>query len=146
MRVSRLKTGMCMMTTSNGNNFRVTSLLCGELTGHRLIPRKRPVTRSFDVFSDRRLNKRLNKQSWAVDFRPHHAHYDAILMRSVCSGRRLRWTFIVRVWISTLVTYANVPFSHGAIDYSELNWLESCYMSCWDSSLRFLETPLNNMV
>ena len=28
-----------MMTWSNGNIFEVTSLLCGELTGHRLIPR-----------------------------------------------------------------------------------------------------------
>ena len=28
-----------MMTSSNGNIFRVTSLLCGEFTGHRLIPR-----------------------------------------------------------------------------------------------------------
>ena len=27
-------------------------------------PSQRPMTRSFDVFSDLRLNKRLNKQSW----------------------------------------------------------------------------------
>ena len=27
-------------------------------------PAQRPVTRSFDVFFDQRLNKRLNKQSW----------------------------------------------------------------------------------
>ena len=31
---------------------------------HRWIPLTRPVTRSFDVFVDLRLNKRLNKQSW----------------------------------------------------------------------------------
>ena len=30
----------------------------------RWIPRTKPVTRSFDVFFDLRLNKRLNKQSW----------------------------------------------------------------------------------
>ena len=30
----------------------------------RLIPTQRPVTRSFDVFFDLRLNKRLSKQSW----------------------------------------------------------------------------------
>ena len=49
-----------MMTSSNGNIFRVTGHLCGEITGHRW----RPVTRSFDVSFDLRLNKRLSKQSW----------------------------------------------------------------------------------
>ena len=50
-------------TSSNGNIFRVTGILRGEFTGHRWIPRTRPVTRSFDVFFDLRLNKRLSKQS-----------------------------------------------------------------------------------
>ena len=31
--------------------FRVTGLLYGEFTGHRWIPRTRPVTRSFDVLN-----------------------------------------------------------------------------------------------
>ena len=54
-----------MMTSSNGNILRVTVYSCGEFTGHRWIPRtQRPVTRSFDVFFDLRLNKRLSKQSW----------------------------------------------------------------------------------
>ena len=53
-----------MMTSSNGNIFRVTGHLCGEFNGPRWIPRKRPVTRSFDVFFDLRPNKRLSKQSW----------------------------------------------------------------------------------
>ena len=44
-----------MMTSSNGNIFRVP----GEF------PAQRPVTRSFDVFFDLRLNKRLSKQSWS---------------------------------------------------------------------------------
>ena len=51
-----------MMTSSNGNIFRVTGPLCGEFTGHRWIPSQRPVTRSFGVFFDLRLNKRLSKQ------------------------------------------------------------------------------------
>ena len=53
-----------MMTSSSGNIFRVTDHLFGEFTGPRWIPRKRPVTRSFDVFFDLRLNKRSSKQSW----------------------------------------------------------------------------------
>ena len=41
----------------------------------------RPVTRSFDVFFDLRLNKRLTKQSWGWWFEtPLDAHYDAIVM------------------------------------------------------------------
>ena len=53
-----------MMTSSNGNNFRVTGPLCGEFTGPGEFPTQRPVTRSFDVFFDLRLNKRLSKQPW----------------------------------------------------------------------------------
>ena len=53
-----------MMTSSNGNIFRVTSPLCGEFTGPGEVPTQRPVTRSFDVFFDLCLNKRLNKQPW----------------------------------------------------------------------------------
>ena len=52
------------MTSANGNIFRVTGHLCGVFPGPRWIPTQRPVTRSFDVFFDRRLNKRLIKQSW----------------------------------------------------------------------------------
>ena len=53
-----------MMTSSNGNIFRVTGPLCGEFTGPGEFPTQRPVTRSFDVFFDLRLNKPLSKQSW----------------------------------------------------------------------------------
>ena len=57
----RPETLIYMMTSSNGNIFRVSDHLCGE-SGE--FPTQRPVTRSFDVFFDLRLNKRLNKQSW----------------------------------------------------------------------------------
>ena len=50
-----------MMTSSNGNIFRV---IVGEFTGPGEFPTQRPVTRSFDVFFDLRLNKRLSKQPW----------------------------------------------------------------------------------
>ena len=67
----RLKSMRCwfgsfpiMITSSNGNIFRVTGPLCGEVTGPGEFPTQRPVTRSFDVFFDLRLNKPLFKQSW----------------------------------------------------------------------------------
>ena len=50
------------MTSSNGTIFRVTGPLCGQFTGSGEFPAQRPVTRSFDVFFDLRLNKRLSKQ------------------------------------------------------------------------------------
>ena len=53
-----------MMTSSNGNIFRVTGPLCGEFTGTGDFPAQRPETRSFDVFFDLRLKKRLSKQPW----------------------------------------------------------------------------------
>ena len=55
---------LSMMTSSNGNLFRVTGPLCGEFTGPGEFPAQRPVTRSFDVFFDLCLNKRLSKQPW----------------------------------------------------------------------------------
>ena len=55
---------LIMMTSSNGNIFRVTGPLCGEFTGPGEFPTQRPVTRSFDVFFDLRLNKRWIKQPW----------------------------------------------------------------------------------
>ena len=41
----------------NGNIFRITGPVTGEF------PAQRPVTRSFDIVFDLRLNKRLSKQS-----------------------------------------------------------------------------------
>ena len=57
------------MTSSNGNIFRVTCPLCGEFTGPGEFPAQRQVTRSFDVFFDRRPNKRLSKQPWGWWFK-----------------------------------------------------------------------------
>ena len=59
-----------MLTSSNGNMFRVTGFCAGNspvTSGNPLVtgefPSHRPVTRSFDVFFDLHLNKRLSKQS-----------------------------------------------------------------------------------
>ena len=57
-----------MMTSSNGNDFRVTGPLCGEFTGPGEFPAQRPVTRSFDVSFDLRLNKALIKQACGLWF------------------------------------------------------------------------------
>ena len=62
----RYRSNIIMMTSSDGNIFRVTGHLCGgnsSVPGE--FPAQRPVTRSFDVFFDLRLNKRLSKQPWS---------------------------------------------------------------------------------
>ena len=54
-------------------------------------PAQRPVTQSFDVFFDLRLNKRLSKQSWAGDLRRYRAHYDVTVMTCIGAQRTRIW-------------------------------------------------------
>ena len=83
-----------MMTSSNGNIFRVTGPLCGEFTGPGGFPTQRPVTQSFDVWFDLRLNKRLSKQPWGWWFEPpswslwHHRNVRCL--RLPCTTRTIQ--------------------------------------------------------
>ena len=90
------------MTSSNGNIFRVTGPLCGEFTGPGEFLAQRPVTRSFDVFFDLRLNKRLSKQPWGWWFETPAwslwRHRNGIGYNSGCYGS------------SNVVIYANLLF------------------------------------
>ena len=52
-----------MMTSSNGNVFRVTCPVCGEFTSHRWIPLTKASDAKLWCFFDLRLNKQLCKQS-----------------------------------------------------------------------------------
>ena len=73
-----------MMTSSNGNIFRVTGPLCGEFTCHRCIP----LTKASDaelwcfLWSAPWINGWVNNRE-AGDLRRHRAHYDVIVMSSV---------------------------------------------------------------
>ena len=73
-----------MMTSSNGNIFRVTGPLCAgnsPVTGE--FPAQSPVTRSFDVFFICAwINGWVNNRE-AGDLRCHRAHYDVIVMISL---------------------------------------------------------------
>ena len=51
-----------MMTSSNGNIFRVTGHLCGVLTVHRWIPHTKASDAELWCFFDLLLNKRVGKQ------------------------------------------------------------------------------------
>ena len=73
-----------MMTSSNGQIFRVAGHLCGEfIVQNGEFPAQRPLTRSFDVVSDLRLYKRLSKQWWGwwfeTPWRPLWGHCNVML-------------------------------------------------------------------
>ena len=53
-----------MMTSSNGNIFRVTGHLCGEFTGLRWIPHTKASDAELGCFLWYASEKRLSKQSW----------------------------------------------------------------------------------
>ena len=66
-----METFSALLALCTGN-----SPLTGEFSSQR------PVTRSFGVFFDLRLNKRLSKHSKnAGDMRHHPAHYDATVIK-----------------------------------------------------------------
>ena len=69
---------LCTMTSSNGNIFRVTGLLCGEFTGHRWIPRQWRGALMFYLISAW-INSWVNNRE-AGDLRCHRAHYDVSVM------------------------------------------------------------------
>ena len=68
-------------------------------------PTQRPVTRSFDVFFDLRLNKRLSKQSWGWCFqtlsRPLWRHHDQHRLHTLWPGDAMwcqtLWSLLVQV-------------------------------------------------
>ena len=102
-----------MVTSSNGNIFRVTGHLCGEFTGPRWIPRKK-VTRSSDVFFDLRLNKRWSKQSWGWWFktqscplwRHRNEDYSFQLWVSVVDTGKIPpvyWIFIAKIGLRVTI-------------------------------------------
>ena len=69
-----------MMTSSNGNIFRITGHLCGEFTGHK------DQWRGALMFSliCTRINGWVNNRE-AGDLRRYHAHYDVIVMKKFAS-------------------------------------------------------------
>ena len=91
-----------MMTSSNGNIFRVIGPLCGEFTGPGEFPTQRSVTRSFDVFFDLRLNKRLSKQPWGWWF-----EMPSWSLWRQCNAQKINFTIV-----SNITWYKEYSLSH----------------------------------
>ena len=73
-----------MMTSSNGNIFRVTGPLCGEFTGHRWIPRTKAIDVDLWCFLLMCvwINDWVNNRG-AGDLRRNRGHYDVTVMFSL---------------------------------------------------------------
>ena len=92
--------------------FRVTGPLCGEFIDHRWIPSQRPVSRSFDVYFDLRLNKRWSKQSWGWWFetssRSLWRHYNDMIHDS-CAARH--YNDVIMTTMASKITSITVVYS-----------------------------------
>ena len=73
-------------------------------------PSQRPVTRSFHVFFDLRLNKWLSKQGEAGDLTRYRANYDVIVMLA----------FVFK-WLGHVVTMQRPTLFHSDIAWDILN-------------------------
>ena len=74
---------LTMITSSNGNIFRVTGHLCGEFTGDQWIPRTKAGDAELWWFlrSAPELTVELNMEHGQTgDLRRHRAHYDVAVM------------------------------------------------------------------
>ena len=128
----RLKSSASMMTSSNGNIFRVTDPLCREFTGHRWIP----LTKASDaelwcfLWSAPLINGWVNNRE-AGGLRRHRSHYDVIVIQG---------TGIVLPkysWFSTKRINVN-----RAYVYLYLNW---SFIKQFARSLSLHDTTLNQL-
>ena len=89
-----METASCMMTSSNGNIFRVTGPLCGDSPVTGAFPAQRPAKQSCDCLVCTWTNSWANNED-AGDLRRHRTHYDVIVMGRLGDVNILYWYHIV---------------------------------------------------
>ena len=112
-----------MMTSSNGNIFRVTDHLCGEFTGHRWIPTKASDAELW-CFFDLRMSKRLSEHSrgwwFETPSRPLWRHCNGYPVSIICS-----YTYLCRqtnsyntiLWNLAITRVHPKNYAHGISNY-----------------------------
>ena len=100
----------CMMTSSNGNIFRVTGHVCGEFTGPGEFPAQRPVSHNFDaLFHLRPINCWVNNGE-AGDLRRYRAHHDVTVMGvTTWTGLPYYWPCVGGIQQSLVVCSRKLP-------------------------------------
>ena len=105
-------------------------------------PTQRPVRRSFDVFFDPHLNKRLSKQWWGWWFETQIIYYDVIVM-----GSFRHYTAGDHIWKSSfdLVVGQWDLFLHGdSQQYSKYGYITHRRLFC--SHTKYTCTKLGHTV
>ena len=77
-------------------------------------PAQRPVTQSFDVFFDLRLNERLSKHSWGWYLRRHRAHYDVTVTYDLC----ITWRNMVYLLICIIQPYWTYDLCYQCLSWN----------------------------
>ena len=140
-----------MMTSSNGNIFRVTVPLCGDFTRPCEFPTQSPVTRSFDVFFDMRLNKRLSKQPWGWWFETPWwslwRHSNDITPNDFRTPSKT-WTrgFCLLTWSSLYLnhqcTATKLSFKSANYTYRSTTYQYMMILATWPRSMIEISTPI----
>ena len=92
-----------IMTSSMETFSALLAICAGNSPVPGEFPAQRPVTRSFDIFFDLRLNKRWKNNPQAGDLRRYPAHYDVTLMSEARKGALLEWINVNTDWMNNQV-------------------------------------------
>ena len=144
---SEYHTFLFMMTSSNGNIFHITGFCAGNSPVTGEFTAQRPVTRSFDVFFDLRLNKQLSEQSWGWWFETpsgslwRHSNVQFCTWWSSCwiiSCANMIWNLYILFHLHCM-TWTQISYclvcQWYSIFYSTVHTTICCAMPLWDSNL-----------
>ena len=98
-------------------HFRVTGHLCVNLPVTGEFPAQRPVTRSFDVFFDLRLNEWLSKQSWGWWFETSSRSLwcpSNVKFRLLPHTQFVKW-FSGSYWSQVIFCYRHISLTHSEL-------------------------------
>ena len=110
-----------MVTSSNGNIFRVTGLFVGNSPVTGEFPPQRPVTRSFDVFFICAWRNGWVNNRETGDLRRHRANYDVtimsllhyIVLSLIYRVYWNRWVCLLRIFVRVLFRVTPWPVSNS---------------------------------
>ena len=137
---------MYMMTSSNGNGFRVTGHLCGEFTGPQWIPHTKASDAGLRCFLWSGPDKRLSiNNGEAGDLSRHTTHCDVIVMNCLVTGTSRMRKCEDRKISSLPIAQSNMPaeivwvpeVGNNVNHWKLISWLTmKCHYvnQCWDTS------------